>query len=124
LAKIETDDRLVLGDQDVNAVVEHGSLPLDALSFEVMPQIRIPPVLRSEAAGNRTITVEAVTVRDALGALVSEYPALRDRVFAGEAVPTFLNVFVDGEDVRLGAGLDTELGESSLVLLLPAVAGG
>jgi molybdopterin converting factor small subunit len=108
----------------VNAVVEHGSLLLDALSFEVMPQIRIPPVLRSEAAGNRTVTVDAVTVRDALGVLVSEYPALRERVFAGDVVPSFLNVYVDGEDVRLGAGLDTELGESSLVLLLPAVAGG
>ena len=89
-----------------------------------MAQIRIPPVLRTEAAGNRTVTVDAATVRAALGALVSEYPALRDRVFAGDEVPSFLNVYVDGEDVRLGAGLDTEVGESSLVLLLPAVAGG
>jgi sulfur-carrier protein len=108
----------------VHAVVEHGGLLVDALSFEVMAQIRIPPVLRDEAAGNRTVTVDAETVRAALGALVSEYPGLKDRVFAGGKVPRFLNVYVDGEDIQLGAGLDTRLGEGSLVLLLPAVAGG
>jgi molybdopterin converting factor small subunit len=89
-----------------------------------MPQIRIPPVLRSEAAGNRSVDVEGATVRDALHALVSTYPALESRVLEGDGVPSFLNVFVDGEDVRLLKGLDTEVSESSTVLLLPAVAGG
>ena len=89
-----------------------------------MPQIRIPPVLRPEAAGNRTVDVEAGTVRAALDALVTAYPSLRSRVLEGDGVPTFLNVFVDGEDVRLLAGLDTELSDGSTVLLLPAVAGG
>lgn len=89
-----------------------------------MPQIRIPPVLRSEAAGNRTVQVEATTVRGALQALVAEYPALESRVLEGDGVPSFLNVFVDGEDVRLLNGLDTEVSADSTVLLLPAVAGG
>jgi sulfur-carrier protein len=87
-------------------------------------EIRIPPVLRGEAAGRRTVAVEAATVREALGALVAEHPALESRVLAGEGVPSFLNVFVDGEDVRLLDGLETPLGASSTVLLLPAVAGG
>lgn len=89
-----------------------------------MPQIRIPPVLRSEAAGNRTVQVEATTVRGALHALVADYPALESRVLEGDGVPSFLNVFVDGEDVRLLNGLDTEVSADSTVLLLPAVAGG
>jgi molybdopterin converting factor small subunit len=89
-----------------------------------MPQIRIPPVLRSEAAGNRSVQVEATTVRGALQALVIEYPALESRVLEGDGVPSFLNVFVDGEDVRLLNGLDTEVSAGSTVLLLPAVAGG
>ena len=66
LLEVETNDRLVLGDQDVDAVVEHDTLPSDALSFEVMANIRIPPVLRPEAAGNRTVAVAATTVRGAL----------------------------------------------------------
>jgi molybdopterin converting factor small subunit len=89
-----------------------------------MAQIRIPPVLRNEASGNRTVSVEATTVRGALDALVTEYPALRARVLEGDGVPSFLNVFVDGEDVRLLQGLDTAVTDGSTVLLLPAVAGG
>ena len=89
-----------------------------------MPQIRIPPVLRPEAAGNRLVTVEAATVREALNQLVTVYPALRSRVLEGDGVPSFLNVFVDGDDIRLLGGLDTDVAAGSTILLLPAVAGG
>ena len=89
-----------------------------------MPQIRIPPVLRPEAAGNRTVAVDATTVREALDQLVAAYPALQERVLEGDGVRSFLNVFVDGDDVRLLGGLDTEVTPGSTILLLPAVAGG
>ena len=89
-----------------------------------MAQIRIPPVLRSEAAGNRSVEVDAGTVRQALDQLVTTYPALRPRVLEGDGVPSFLNVFVDGDDIRLLDGLDTTIGNGATVLLLPAVAGG
>lgn len=89
-----------------------------------MAEIKIPPVLRTEAGGNRSLSVDAATVREALDVLVGQYPSLRSRVLEGDGVPTFLNVFVDGEDVRLAAGLATEVGERSTILLLPAVAGG
>jgi molybdopterin converting factor small subunit len=86
--------------------------------------IRIPPVLRPDAAGSRTVTVEAGTVRDALTSLVALHPALRERVLAGDALPSYLNVFVDGDDIRLLGGLETEVADASTILLLPAVAGG
>ena len=44
-----------------------------------MTEIRIPPVLRPDAAGNRTVAVEAGTVREAITALVSLHPALESR---------------------------------------------
>ena len=89
-----------------------------------MAQIRIPPVLRPEAGGNRTVDVDASTVRDALDQLVTTYPSLRSRILEGDGVPSFLNVFVDGDDVRLLGGLDTDVAAGSTILLLPAVAGG
>jgi sulfur-carrier protein len=89
-----------------------------------MPQIRIPPVLRPEAGGNRTVDVEATTVREALDQLVRQFPSLQSRVREGDGVPSFLNVFVDGDDVRLLGGLDADVTASSTILLLPAVAGG
>jgi molybdopterin converting factor small subunit len=89
-----------------------------------MAEIRIPPVLRPEAGGRRTVEVEAGTVREALDALVAEYPSLEARVLEGDGVPSFLNVFVDGDDVRLRDGLATPVSPTSTILLLPAVAGG
>lgn len=81
-------------------------------------------MLRGEAGGNRSLSVAGATVREALDALVTEYPSLRARVLEGDELPPFLNVFVDGEDVRLASGLATEVRDGSTILLLPAVAGG
>ena len=92
--------------------------------LKCMAEIRIPPVLRPEAGGERTVAVDAATVRDALRSLVARFPALEPRVLEGDGVPSFLNVFVDGEDIRLREGLETPLGPGAKVLLLPAVAGG
>ncbi len=81
-------------------------------------------MLRPEAGGNRTVEVSASTVRGALDELVAAYPPLAARVLAEDGIPTFLNVFVDGDDIRLLEGLDTPIGAGTTVLLLPAVAGG
>jgi molybdopterin synthase sulfur carrier subunit len=89
-----------------------------------MAEIRIPPVLRPEAGGERLVDVEAGTVREALDTLVARFPALKARVLEGDGVPSFLNVFVDGSDVRLLNGLETAVSPTSKILLLPAVAGG
>jgi len=89
-----------------------------------MPKVRIPPVLRPEAGGHRQVDADGATVREVLENLVAEYPSLRGRIFAGDDLPQFLNVFIDGTDVRLNEGLETEVPASATVILLPAVAGG
>ncbi|MBV8395312.1 MAG: MoaD/ThiS family protein [Actinobacteria bacterium] len=89
-----------------------------------MPTVRIPPILRPEAGGNRNVEAPGSTVREVLENLVATYPSIRDRVFEGSELPQFLNVFVDGTDVRLNEGLDTQVAEGATVILLPAVAGG
>ena len=89
-----------------------------------MPVIRIPPVLRPDAAGSRTVDVEAGTVREAISALVSLHPALESRLVEGDGVPSYLNVFLDGDDIRLLGGLDAVVSPASTILLLPAVAVG
>ena len=89
-----------------------------------MATVRIPPILRADAGGARSVDVEGETVRAALEAVFAQHPSLAQRVLPGGALPSFLNVFVDGEDVRLLQGLDTGVAAGSTVLLLPAVAGG
>jgi sulfur-carrier protein len=89
-----------------------------------MPTVRIPPVLRPEAGGQRHVEAGGATVREVLEALVAEYPSLRNRLFEGDDLPQFLNVFIDGTDVRLNQGLETPVAADATVILLPAVAGG
>jgi molybdopterin synthase sulfur carrier subunit len=89
-----------------------------------MATVRIPPILRPEAGGNRQVEEPGATIREVLENLVVTYPVLRARIFEGDDLPQFLNVFVDGSDVRLFEGLDTAVTDSATVILLPAVAGG
>jgi molybdopterin converting factor small subunit len=90
-----------------------------------MATVRIPPILRPDAGNNRQVEVEGETVRQVLESLVETYPPLRERIFdASDELPQFLNVFIDGTDVRLSEGLETKVGSEAIVILLPAVAGG
>jgi molybdopterin converting factor small subunit len=86
--------------------------------------VRIPPILRPEAGGNRELKLSGVTVRAVLEALVEAHPALRERILPGGELPQFLNVFADGSDIRLAQGLETPVGDETALILLPAVAGG
>jgi molybdopterin converting factor small subunit len=86
--------------------------------------VRIPPTLREEAGGEREVLAEGTTVRELLDDLASRLPALGARILDNGSVARFVNVYVDGEDVRTRDGLDTPVEESSTVILLPAMAGG
>jgi len=64
-------------------------------------------------------------VRELLDDLMSRFPALRGQLLEGDAeLAPFVNVYVEGEDVRTRQGLDTPVGEGSQIVLLPAMAGG
>ena len=89
-----------------------------------MSTIRIPPTLRAEAGGERHVQVEGASVRDALRDLTARYPALQDRIWEDGQVAEFVNVYVDGEDIRTLGGIDTPVREGSTLILLPAMAGG
>jgi molybdopterin converting factor small subunit len=89
-----------------------------------MTVVRIPPVLRAEAGGEREVSASGATVRDLLEDLAARMPALGSRVYGEGEIQSFVNVYVDGEDVRTRNGLDTPVGDSSTVILLPAMAGG
>ena len=89
-----------------------------------MSVVRVPPVLRAEAGGEREVEASGSTVRELLEDLSSRLPALGSRVYGEGEIKSFVNVYVDGEDVRTRDGLDTPVRESSTVILLPAMAGG
>jgi sulfur-carrier protein len=89
-----------------------------------MSTVRIPPTLRAETQGEASVEASGETVRDLLDDLTGRFPALRERIYPEGELARFVNVYVEGEDVRTRDGLDTEVTDGSTVILLPAMAGG
>jgi sulfur-carrier protein len=89
-----------------------------------LSSVRIPPTLRGETEGAREIEARGGTVRELLDDLLGRFPALRSQLLEDDELAPFVNVYVEGEDVRTGDGLDTPVDETSQIILLPAMAGG
>jgi molybdopterin converting factor small subunit len=89
-----------------------------------MKTVRIPPALRNETGGKREVHAAGGTVRELLDDLMSRFPGLRHQLVDEDEIAPFVNVYVEGEDVRTLEGLETEVHDGSTVILLPAMAGG
>jgi sulfur-carrier protein len=89
-----------------------------------MTNVRIPPTLREQVSGEREVVAEGETVRELLDDLILRFPALRPQLVEDGDLAPFVNVYVEGEDVRTLDGLDTEVRPGATVILLPAMAGG
>src|SRR5207253_5194248 len=68
--------------------------------LRAMSTVRVPPVLREDAGGAREVEATGDTLRALLEDLSSRLPALGERIYDGEQIRPFVNVYVDGEDVR------------------------
>jgi sulfur-carrier protein len=87
--------------------------------------VKIPTQLRAAAGGESDIEVDGATVGEVLDALFERHGELRDRLADGDGgLRRFVNVYVDGEDIRFTDGLDTPVADGREVQILPAVAGG
>jgi molybdopterin synthase sulfur carrier subunit len=86
--------------------------------------VRIPPTLRDETGGQATLEARGDTVREVLEDVAGRFPALRERIYSNGDLAPFVNVYVEGEDVRTRDGLKTAVSDGSTVILLPAMAGG
>jgi sulfur-carrier protein len=90
-----------------------------------MSAVWIPQVLRAAVGGNKQVELDGRTVRELVAALVTRYPSLKQQLLdEGGDLNRFVNVYVNGQDVRYLAGLDTQVAERDEVRLLPAMAGG
>jgi sulfur-carrier protein len=87
--------------------------------------VKIPTQLRTAAGGEAELHVEGGTVGEVLAAVYDRHGELRDRLADGDgALRRFVNVYVDGEDIRFTDGLGTPVADGHEVQILPAVAGG
>ena len=90
-----------------------------------MSVVRIPTVLRPQVGGNKELELAGGTVRELVDALTAQYPSLKSQLLTADGdLNRFVNVYVNGQDVRYLDGLSTPVAERDEVRLLPAMAGG
>ena len=89
-----------------------------------MPKVRIPTPLRPHAGGLDAVEASGSTVGELLADLGLKHPALRERIFEGEDLRRFVNVYVNDEDIRYLDDLNTAVADKDEVSIIPAVAGG
>ncbi|HEY5142934.1 MAG TPA: ubiquitin-like small modifier protein 1 [Solirubrobacteraceae bacterium] len=90
-----------------------------------MATIRIPPVLRPSVGGEREVSADGASVGDVLRNLAQAHPETSSQLFGTDGdLNRYVNVYLNDEDVRVLDGLDTPVGESDSLVILPAMAGG
>ena len=87
--------------------------------------ILIPTALRSFVDRKSEVEVEGSTIGEALANLAGQYPDLKHQIYEDDVkLPGFVNVFVDGTNIKKLNGLETKLAQGATVMLVPAIAGG
>jgi sulfur-carrier protein len=90
-----------------------------------MALIKVPPVLRPSVGGEKEVSASGGTVGEVLHDLASQHPATHEQLFSPDgSLNRYVNVYLNDEDVRVLDGLDTGVGESDTLVILPAMAGG
>jgi molybdopterin converting factor small subunit len=87
--------------------------------------VYIPAVLRPNVGGAKSLELDGGSIRAVVDALVQRQPSLGGQLLTEDGdLNRFVNVYVNGQDVRYLAGLDTPVAAADEVRLLPAMAGG
>jgi molybdopterin synthase sulfur carrier subunit len=88
-------------------------------------RVRIPPVLRTHVDGEKEVDATGSTVGAVLNDLVTRNPGLGEQLLTDDgSLHRFVNVYLNGQDVRYLQVLDTPVADDDAVIILPAMAGG
>ena len=87
--------------------------------------VKLPQLLRQRAGNLTSVTVSGSTIREIIDALDHDYPGIRFNLCyeTGEVRP-YVNIFLDGENIRYMQDLDTPVHMGATIYILQSVAGG
>jgi molybdopterin synthase sulfur carrier subunit len=87
--------------------------------------VSIPPPLRGLTDNADTVAAEGATVGELIADLEKKYPGIGDRILdANGQIRRFVNIYVNGEDVRFLEDKATPVNANDEVSIVPAIAGG
>jgi len=87
--------------------------------------VKIPTPLRKLTNGETSVAADGETIGAVVEALEAAYPGMRERLIdeSGD-LRHFVNIYLNGEDVRYLDGLNSPVGDNDELSIVPAVAGG
>ncbi|MBR1396866.1 MAG: molybdopterin-synthase adenylyltransferase MoeB [Selenomonadaceae bacterium] len=87
--------------------------------------VLIPTTLRSFTTNKSELILNGSTVEEILNELISEYEDVRKAIFDNDKkLRSFVNVFVDGQNIKELDGFQTKVRDGAEIMLIPAIAGG
>jgi adenylyltransferase/sulfurtransferase len=90
-----------------------------------MAKLLIPTPLRQYAGNHDSLEVDAATVGEALEKLTSQHGELKRHLYNDEGkLRSFINVYVDDEDIRYLQKDKTPVASSAVISIVPSIAGG
>lgn len=90
-----------------------------------MSTIHIPTPLRQYVGKEHTVNVKGTTVGEAMNALVALYPDVRRHLYTEDGkLRSFVNLYVNDEDIRYLQKEDTAVKEGDNISIVPSIAGG
>lgn len=90
-----------------------------------MPKIAIPTALRQYAGNVAAVEVDGANVGELLASLTAQHPELKKHLYdASGKLRSFVNVFVNDDDIRHQQQENTPIKEGDEVSIIPAIAGG
>jgi molybdopterin synthase sulfur carrier subunit len=90
-----------------------------------MATVKIPPVLRAAVGGEKQLSADGSSVGEILRSVADTHPQTQNQLFAADGgLNRYVNVYLNDEDVRVLDGLETVVGSTDTLVILPAMAGG
>ena len=87
--------------------------------------VRIPTPLRRMTGGADKVELDVADLSQMIDQLESDYPGFKERLLDEEGeLRYFVNIYVNGEDIRFDQGLRTAIKSGDEISIVPAVAGG
>ena len=87
--------------------------------------VRIPTPLRRFTGGAEEVSANGATVAALVEDLERNHPGLKERICDESGkVRRFVNIFVNGDDIRFLNNLETAIKAGDEVSIVPAIAGG
>ncbi len=89
-----------------------------------MVKVCIPTPIQKLTDNKATVDAEGTTVIEAIEDLEKNYPGVKAKLLKGEKVNRFINLYVDGDDIRFHEGLLTSIEGAKELSIVPAISGG